>query len=344
MIGAWLPAKRGAWLRSLMPRNMDAMKKIFVTRPIHDAGLTLLRARPDIDLAVFPKDRAVKRRELLRGVRGATAILSLLTEKIDAEVMDAAGPGLKIIANMAVGFDNVDLEAAKQRNVLVTNTPGVPTDAVAEHTFALMMAICRRIPESDRFTRAGKYRGWGPLMFLGTELKGKTLGVIGLGRIGVGVSERAGRGLGMRVAYNDVRRNEQFEKDLGAQYLTIDDVLKTADVVSLHVPLLPTTRHLIDERALSLMKPTAYLVNTSRGPIVDERALVSALKANRIAGAAIDVFEEEPKLAPGLAGLDNVVLTPHTASATTEARSAMSRLAVQAIIDVIDGKVPENAV
>ncbi len=323
---------------------MATTKRVFVTRRIPEAGLTLLRARKDVKVTLFPKDRAISRAELLKGVKGADALLCLLTEKIDKGVLDAAGPQLKLVSNYAVGYDNVDVPTCASRGVMVTNTPGVLTDAVAEHAFALMMAICRRVPESDRFTRAGKYKGWGPLMLLGMELKGKTLGILGLGRIGAGVAHRAAKGMGMKIAYYDVRRNEQFEKDYGATYGTVEEVLATSDVVSIHVPLLPTTRHLIDAKKLALMKKTAYLVNTSRGPIVDEKALVAALRKKTIAGAALDVFENEPALAPGLAKLENVVLTPHTASATNEARDAMARLAAQAVLDVFDGKTPQYVV
>lgn len=323
---------------------MPPKKRVFVTRRIPEAGLELLRVRKDVELTVYGKDTAIPRASLLKGVKGADAVLSLLTERIDDELLDAAGPQLRIVSNMAVGFDNVDIPACAKRGVMVSNTPGVLTDAVAEHAFALMLAICRRIPESDRFLRAGKYMGWGPLMLLGTELKGKTLGILGLGRIGAGVAHRAVRGMGMKVAYYDVRRNEQFEKDYGATFGTVEEVLAAADVVSVHVPLLPTTRHLIDAKKLLLMKKTAYLVNTSRGPIVDEKALVAALKKKVIAGAALDVFENEPALAPGLAKLENVVITPHTASATIEARSAMAKLAAQAVIDALDGKTPQYVV
>lgn len=323
---------------------MTVPKRVFVTRRIPEAGLALLRARKDVRMTLFPKDRAISRTELLKGVKGTDALLCLLTEKIDKGVLDAAGPQLKLVSNFAVGFDNVDVPACAARGVMVTNTPGVLTDAVAEHAFALMMAICRRVPESERFLRAGKYKGWGPLMLLGMELKGKTLGVLGLGRIGAGVAHRAAKGMGMKIMYYDVRRNEQFEKDYGATFGSVEAVMAASDVVSVHVPLLPTTRHLIDARKLALMKKSAYLINTSRGPIVDEKALVAVLKKKRIAGAALDVFENEPALAPGLAKLENVVLTPHTASATNEARDAMARLAAQAVLDVFDGKTPQYVV
>lgn len=317
---------------------------IFVTRTIPSAGLALLKARKDLTVRIYPGDRAIPRKDLLKGVKGATAILSLLTDKIDAQVLDTAGKQLKIVSNYAVGFDNLDLTALAQRNIMATNTPGVLTDAVAEHAIALMFTAARRIPESDRFTRTGKYKGWGPLMLLGMQLKGKTLGILGLGRIGQGVAERASKGLGMKIAYYDVRRDEAFEKSTGATFCTVEDLLKTSDVVSIHVPLLPTTRHLIDAKKLKLMKKTAILVNTSRGPIIDEKALVSALKSKKIAAAALDVYESEPTLAPGLAKCNNAILTPHTASATNEARDAMAILAAQAVLDAIDGKEPRNLV
>lgn len=319
------------------------MPKVFVTRRIPESGLALLAGRKDIELEIFPRDRAITRRELLKAVKGCTAVLTLLTEKADEAFFDAAGEQLRIVSNMAVGYDNIDVATADKRGIMVANTPGVLTDAVAEHAFALMMAVCRRIPESERFLRAGKYKAWGPLSFLGTELNGKTLGIIGLGRIGSGVAMRA-RAMNMKVIYSDTRRNEEFEKTATATFADIGDILKTADIVSLHVPLLPSTRHLIDAEKLAMMKPGAYLINTSRGQIVDEKALVAALKKKQIAGAGLDVFEFEPKLAPGLAKLENAVLTPHTASATVEARSAMAELAALAILDVLDGKTPKNLV
>jgi len=234
--------------------------------------------------------------------------------------------------------------AATKRKIIVTNTPGVPTDAVAEHTFALMVAITRRIVESDKYARAGKYKGWAPDLLLGTELKGKTLGIIGLGRIGSEVARRAVRGLLMNVLYTDVKPNPDFEKAYGARFCDLRTILKEADVVSLHVPLLPTTRHLIGEDQLRAMKKGAYLINTSRGPIVDEAALLRALQEKWIAGAAIDVFEHEPTITKGLEKLDNIVLTPHTASATIETRSAMADVAVDALIDFFSGRTPQNVV
>lgn len=318
--------------------------KVVVTRRIPEDGLKLLYNRADIEVVLNPDDRPMTREELLAVVPGAAAVLSLLTDRIDNTVLDAAGSQLKIVSNYAVGYDNVDLVATAGRNVLVTNTPEVLTDAVAEHTVAMMCAVCRRIPEGDRLLRSGHYGGWDPLLLLGLELKGKTLGIIGTGRIGSGVARRAALGFGMKVVYSDMKPNEALENELGARPLPLEQLLAGADVVSIHVPLLPSTHHLMDAAKLAMMKPTAYLINTSRGPVIDETALTDALRRKVIAGAALDVFEHEPALAPGLAELENAVLTPHIASATFEARNAMAVLAAQAVLDAIDGREPKNLV
>ena len=315
--------------------------KVFVTRKIPEAGLKLLRKKHTVK--VYPKDKVISRAELIKGVKWCDALLCLLTDKIDAQVMDA-NKKLKIIANYAVGYDNIDAKAAAKRKIPVTNTPGVLTDAVAEHTFALMMSIAKRIPESDKFSRAGKYKGWEPLLLLGSQIRGKTLGIVGLGRIGFAVAEIAVKGMGMKVIYNDIRKNPQFEKQFKAKYVSKEQLLKTADFISLHVPLLKATYHLIGAKEFKMMKKTAYLINTSRGPVIDEKSLVRALKQKQIAGAAMDVFEFEPKLAPGLAKLDNVVLTPHTATATIETRNAMAELAAKNILAALAGKKPPNKV
>lgn len=324
---------------------MPTKYKVFVTRRIPEAGLALLRARKDVELTVYRQDRVIPRKELLTGLKGADAALTLLTDKIDVTALQAAGDRLRIVANYAVGYDNIDLAACAKRGVKVANTPGVLSNAVAEHTFALMMSAARRIPESDVFIRSGKYKGWEPLLFLGSGIQGKTLGVIGLGRIGKGVVDRAIKGMGMKVLYYDVKRDKTFEQEEQfARYASIDRIMSDADFVSIHVPLLPSTHHLIDARRLRMMKKTAYLINTSRGPIVDEKALVTALKKDWIAGAALDVYEHEPELAAGLAKCKNAVLTPHTASATVEARNDMATMSAQAILDVLDGKTPRNLV
>lgn len=321
------------------------MAKVFVTRAIPEAGPNLLGAAGHT-VIVSPKDGALTKSELVAALKAHNpdAVLCLLTDKIEGDVLDAA-PQAKIFANYAVGFDNLDVKAATERGVTLTNTPGVLTDSVAEHTVALIFAITKRIAEADRFTRAGKYTGWAPLLLLGSDLRGKTLGIVGGGRIGSRVLEIMGRGVGMRCIYYDIKRSEELEKATGAEFCaSAEEVLHEADVVSIHVPLLDSTRHLINADRLRTMKPTAYLINTSRGPIVDEAALVEALKNGTIRGAALDVYENEPTLAPGLAALDNVILTPHTASATEETRSKMSEIAAQNIIAFLNGEVPPNVV
>lgn len=310
-------------------------KKVFVTRKIPEKGIQLLRKH--FLVKVYPKDHAIPRKELLKEVKQCDALLCLLTEKIDQEVLNA-NPRLKVVSNYAVGYDNIDVKAATAKGIPVCNTPGVLENAVAEHTFALLMALCKRIAEADQFVRAGKYKRWEPMLLLGTELEGKTIGIIGLGRIGAGVAERAGKGMGVKVLYHDIKRNKEFEQKYQAKFVSKEELLKRSDFVSLHVPLLPSTRHLIGKKELALMKKTAYLINTSRGPVVDEKALVEALKKKQIAGAGLDVYEHEPELTPGLTKLKNAVLTPHTASATLEARTAMSELAAQNIIDVLQGR------
>jgi glyoxylate reductase len=319
------------------------MPRIFVTRKIPETGIKMLREK-GYEIEVSDFDGVLPREKLLQKAKGADAILSLLTDKIDGEVMDAAGPQLKIVANYAVGYDNIDLKAAAERNVIITNTPEVLTESVAEHTVALMFSIARRIIESDQFMRDGKYVGWAPMLFLGNGLVGKTLGLVGLGRIGAAVAKMMRDGFEMKIIYYDIKRNEDLEVKYHLEYRDLESLLKDSDFVSIHVPLLPTTRHLIAEPQLKMMKKTAYLINTSRGPVVDEKALVEALKNREIKGAALDVYEEEPKMAPGLAELSNTVLTPHTASATEETRSAMSKMAAKNIIAALEGKEPPNLV
>ncbi len=308
--------------------------KVFITRKIPDAGIKLLKKYCDV--RVYSKDQIIPRKELLNGVKWCDALLTLLTDRIDKEVLDV-NPRLKIVSNYAVGFDNIDVGYATGKGIPVTNTPGTLEDAVAEHTFALLLAVTKRIVEADTFTRAGKYKSWEPMLFIGTQLKGKTLGIVGLGRIGSLVAEKA-VAMGIDVVYTDIKRNREFEKKFQAKFLSKESLLKTADFVSLHVPLLPATRHLISSLELKMMKKTAYLINTARGPVIDEKALVAVLQKKQIAGAAIDVYEFEPKLSAGLAKLPNIVLTPHIASATIEARQAMSRIAAENILAVLQGK------
>jgi len=310
--------------------------KVFVTEKIPGDGIAMLKKTCDVKVA--PQKGPISRKELLKGVKWADALLCLLTNKIDPEVMDA-NPNLKVISNYAVGFDNVNIAEATKRGIPVTNTPGVLTESVAEHAVALMMAVGKRILEADPFLRAGKYKSWDPFLLLGTEFHCKTVGVIGTGRIG-SVFVKIARSMNMNVLYNDVNRNAEMEQQFQAQYVDLDTLLKQSDVISIHVPLLPTTRHLINADKLKLMKKTAILINTSRGPIVDEKALVAALKKGTIRGAGLDVFEFEPKLAPGMAKLKNVVVTPHIASATEEARNEMSKLAAKNILAVLNGEIP----
>jgi len=310
---------------------------VFITRPIMDPGIRLLQKTCQVK--VYPKDQIIPRRELLKSVQWCDALLCLLTDRIDKEVIDA-NHRLRIISNYAIGVNNIDVGYATKKGIPVTNTPGRGiVDAVAEHTFALMLTATKRIQEADQFVRQGKFKSWEPKLFLGLELIGKTLGIVGLGRIGSGVARRA-KALGMKVMYHDIKRHKDFEKEFQAGYYSLKELLKIADVVSLHVPLLPSTHHLISKRELVLMKKTAFLINTSRGPVVDEKALVQALKKRLIAGAGLDVYEFEPKLAPGLANLPNVVLTPHIASATVEARAEMSLAAAENILAVLQGKKP----
>jgi len=318
-------------------------KKVYVTRPILEDGIEMLRKK-GFQVNVNPEDRVLSKLELKKAIAGYDAVLCLLSDKIDGEVLDAAGQNLKIVANYAVGFDNIDVKAAAERNIFVTNTPGVLTEAVAEHTFALLMSVAKRIVEADKFVREGKYKQWEPKGFLGPQIWGKTIGIVGLGRIGSFVAQIAHGGFNMEVLYYDVKKNEEFERRFSAKYRELPELLKESDFVTIHVPLIPETHHLISAEELGMMKKTAILVNTSRGPVVDEVSLTEALKAGKIAGAGLDVFEKEPELTKGLADLPNVVLTPHTASATREARMAMSKIAAENIIAALEDKIPPNLV
>ena len=298
--------------------------RVVVTHPVPPPAVELLREH-GYEVEVGPSEDPYPPEELARLVAGADGILALLIDRIDAAALEAAGPQLRVVSNFAVGHDNVDLSAASRLGVKIGNTPDVLTQAVAEHTFALLLAAARRIVEGDRIVREGTFRAWGPSFLLGIELRGKTLAIVGPGRIGEAVAGIAEGGFGMTV--ERVRAGD----DLLA-------ALARADVVSLHVPLTPGTHHLIGAPELEAMKADGVLVNTSRGPIVDEAALVEALRSGRIRAAALDVYEHEPDLAPGLRELDNVVLEPHTASATLEARTAMSRLAAENVIAALEDR------
>jgi lactate dehydrogenase-like 2-hydroxyacid dehydrogenase len=316
------------------------MAKVYVTRAIPEAGIQKLKASGH-DVIINAEDRVLSKEELINALSGQNydAVLCLLTDKIDAEVFAASGEQCKIFANYAVGFDNIDIKAAEVAGKIISNTPGVLTDAVAEHSVSLMLAVAHRLAEADRFVRAGKYHGWQPMLLLGTELKGKTVGILGLGRIGQRLAHIVNKGFDAKVIYNDVVRYEDVEKEYALEYkATPEEVLNESDYVSLNVPLLDSTRHLINAERLSMMKPEAILVNTARGPVIDESALVEALKNKTIRGAGLDVYEDEPALKPGLAELDNVVLTPHIASGTESARNMMAEIAADNIIAVLKGE------
>ena len=314
---------------------------ILVSGHLTDDILSLLAQ--ECDVRANREDRPMGRADLLEAVAGADGFLSMITDAVDAELLDAA-PRLRVVSNLAVGYNNIDVAAATARGIVVTNTPGILTEATAELAFALILAAARRVVDLDRRTRAGEWTCWAPLLFLSREVSGKTLGVVGLGRIGRAVARRA-RAFGMRVLYHSRSRLEaEEERDLGVEYAEKDELLATADFVSLHVPLSAETRHLIGRRELGLMKPTAYLINTSRGPVVDEAALVEALKARRIEGAGLDVYENEPMLAPGLAALDNAVLLPHVGSATVETRTKMARMAAENLLSALRGERPAHVV
>jgi glyoxylate reductase len=317
--------------------------KVVVTRQIPETGIEILK-KAGFEVSVSSKDGVLTRDELKEFVKGADAILSLLTDKIDAEILEAAGPQLKIVANYAVGYDNIKVDDCKSKNVIVTNTPGVLTETVAEHAIGLLFAVAQNIPQADKYTREGKFVGWGPMLFLGTDIRNKTIGIIGLGRIGLEMVKRLKDGFGVNFIYYDLKRNEAAEKEFGVQFVSLEDLMKTSDFVSIHVPLTPETKHLIGEKELRLMKKTAYLINTSRGAVIDEIALVKILQEKIIAGAGLDVYENEPKLSEGLAELDNVVLLPHIASASIGTRSKMSEMAATNIVEVLSGKSPVNPI
>jgi len=315
-------------------------KKIFVTRRLPSAAMELLEKNFEVECN--PHDRVLSREELLEQVRDRDGLLPLLTDRIDSQVMTAAGPQLKIIANYAVGFNNIDVPAATARKIAVTNTPGVLTDTTADLTLALILGVARRLVEGDKFTRAGKYEGWAPLLFLGADVHHKTLGLMGFGRIGYAVAKRA-LGFDMRILYHDTRRADpELEKQVEAQYVDRDTLLREADYVSIHVPLTPETTRFMSTLEFSLMKPTAFIVNTARGEVIDEEALVEALKNGQIAGAGLDVFEHEPAIHPALFHLDNVIILPHIGSGSVETRTKMGLIAAENLIAAFQGKIPPN--
>lgn len=306
-------------------------------------GIKILKDK-GYEVDVNPQDKMLDQKQLISYLKKKSydVVLTLLTDKIDRKVFQAA-PTVRMFANYATGFDNIDITEAKKLGITVTNAPAISTsEAVAEHTIAMILAMFTRINEGDRFIRKGKYKGWSAMNLIGSNFAGKTLGLIGAGRIGEKVAFYA-KNLGMKIVYTDMKPSDQINKEYNATFFpTPEEVLRYADVVSLHVPLLESTRHLINETRLKLMKPTSFLVNTSRGPVVDEKALEKALKNKVIAGAALDVFEFEPKVVSGLLKLNNTILTPHIASASMEARIEMVQVATGNIIDFLEGRTPKN--
>ncbi|HEY7286800.1 MAG TPA: D-glycerate dehydrogenase [Vicinamibacterales bacterium] len=308
------------------------MPAILVTRKLPSSVLAKLNETGTVDL--YSGDAAIPPDELARRIADKQAIVCLLTDRIDRATIDRA-PGLKIVANVAVGYNNVDVAYARSRGIVVTNTPDVLTESVADFTWAMILSITRRLSEGERLARSGNWKGWALDLLLGSELRGKQLGLVGIGRIAQAVAARA-PAFGMHVAYAS-RRDVRIP---GCEAMSLDRLLVTSDVLSLHVPLTPETTHLIDKKALARMKRTAYLINTSRGPVIDEEALAWALQHHLLAGAALDVYEKEPQIHPDLRSLENVLLVPHLGSATTETRTAMADLAAENVIAVLAGKPP----
>ena len=314
--------------------------RVFVTRKVPELGLKKLGEKCEVE--TNPLDRALTKKEIIEGLRSKDALYCLLTDIIDEEII-ASNPNLKVISNYAVGYENIDVKAATENGVAVTNTPGVLTDTTADLAWSLILSVSRIITEADRFTRKGEFKGWNPLLFLGGDVYRKTLGIVGAGRIGTAVAKRS-RGFEMKILYFDIWANKEIEKEVGAHRVSLVQLLKNSDFVSIHIPLSGQTHHLIGEKEFELMKPNSYLINTSRGPIVDEKTLVRVLKQRRIAGAALDVYEKEPKLTLGLTELDNVVLLPHIGSASHETRSQMALIAAENCLAALEGKMPANIV
>lgn len=314
--------------------------KVLVTRKLPGDAVEGLKR--DFEVVLNPYDRDLSYEEMSRMARGCSGLLSMLSNRLDKAFIEN-NPGLKVISNYAVGYNNIDLEAAAQHGIVVTNTPGVLTETTADLAWALIMACARRIVEADRCTREGGFTGWAPELFLGEDIYGKTLGIVGMGRIGAAVARRSS-GFNMKIIYYSRTRKPGIEKELGARAVELDTLMAEADFVSLHTPLVPETRHLIDRRRLALMKPTAFLINTARGPVVDEAALAELLRERRLAGAGFDVYEEEPEIHPGLAELPNTVLLPHIGSGSTATRIRMAQMAADNLAAVLRGETPPNPV
>ena len=322
---------------------MTGKKKIYVTRELPEEAMRVLKSKFDVEVweGEMPPPKSV----LVEKVKEVDGVICLLTEKFDEEVVNAAGSRLRGICQIAVGFDNINVKAATAKGICVTNTPGVLTETTADYAFTLMVATARRIAEADKYVKSGQWKvPWGLMMLLGQDIWGKTLGIVGIGRIGSAVAKRA-KGFNMRIIYYDVFRNEQVEKELGIEYVPLDKLLKESDFVTVHVPLTPETHHLINEERLRTMKKTACLVNTSRGPVVDEKALCKALKEGWIWAAGLDVWEKEPVDTNNpLLKLDNVTAAPHIASGSIATRTRMAVMAAENMVAILDGRVPPNLV
>ena len=316
-------------------------EKVLLTRLMPPEAARVLT---DAGCAVDMVDSSdpLPRGQLLERARGCAGLITMLSDKVDVEFLDAVGPQLKVVANYAVGYDNIDLAACRQRGVRASNTPGVLTEATADLTWALILAAARQVISGDRLMRGGVWTGWAPTQLRGLELNGATLGLLGAGRIGTAVARRS-TGFGMKVIYTDSKPNAQLENELGAERVDFDRLIAESDVLSLHIPLTPEARHMIGAAQFKAMKKTAVLVNTARGPIVDEAALATALKTGEIAAAGLDVYEFEPKLVAGLAELPNAVLLPHLGSATMVTRGRMAAMAAENVVAVLAGREPPNA-
>jgi len=316
-------------------------KKVYITRRIPDEAIELLEEHFIVE--INSQDRVLKSEELIEKVKGMDAVLCVINDNIDTEVLEAAGASCKIFANYGVGFNNIDTDAATQRGIIITNTPGVLDDATADLAWTLLMAVARRIVSADKFTRNGAFQSWDPMMFLGRDITGKTLGLVGAGRIGFNFAKKA-KAFDMKILYTGLRHNFKIEDELGAIFVDKETLLREADFVSLHVPLLPSTTHYISEEEFLIMKKTSVIVNTSRGPVIDEKALVKALKQGEIWGAGLDVYENEPDVEQELLDMNNVVIVPHIGSATMETRTNMGLIAAKNIIKVLMGEKPDNCV
>lgn len=321
----------------------SSRKKVFVTRMLPEEALSLLKSMFNVE--VWPGEESPPKRVLIEKVKVVDGLYCLLTEKIDEEIINAAGGQLRGISQVAVGYDNINVEAATKKGIYVTNTPGVLTDTTADFAFTLLMATARRVSEADKYVKGGRWKiPWGLMMMLGQDVWGKTIGLVGLGRIGIAMAKRA-KGMNMKILYYDVVRNEEAEKELGAKYVAMETLLKESDFVSIHVPLLPSTHHLINEERLRMMKKTACLINTSRGPVVDERTLYKALKEKWIWAAGLDVWEKEPTDPDNpLLTLDNVTAAPHISSASYETRTKMAVMAAENLTATLEGRIPANLV